>query len=70
MHVNGKLGTHASAIYFVRSEDGVDIDEPPSEDDRVLVRSDYDLRVRLWTPVLVSMVKVIAGSQFFYFDFL
>jgi hypothetical protein len=69
--VYGKLGTHASAVFFVRSADGGSIDDAAIERGcRVQIRSTGDPRVAKWTPALVSMVKNIGDSPFYYFEFL
>jgi len=60
VQIRAKLGTHPTALYFVR-----DRDEPPSVGDRAMVRSDHDVRVSEWTMVHVDMIKF---GDFFYLD--
>lgn len=64
IEIRGKLGTHASALYFVQ-----DSDEAPSVGDRVMVRSDMDPRVSDWANVQVWEIKKIWGNEFFYLGF-
>lgn len=62
--IQGKLGTHATAVYEVRAslyddekDPNRDLDEPPSVGDEVEIRSEDDHRVTRWTPVLVDEIK-------------
>ena len=62
--IRGKLGTHATATFFVLDGDGMG--EPPSVGERILVRSDEDQRVARPTDVLVDMIKF---GDFYYLSF-
>lgn len=69
--VSGKFGTHSSAIFLVRTVEKDGLDEPPSEGDRVCVRSPGvggDSRVEEWTEVLVDQVKTLGRTQLFCFS--
>lgn len=67
--IHGKLGTHPADWFYVKGGeyDGTlfDLDTPPSEGDRVFVKSERDQRCRNYTQVIVNDINEVEGQLFF-----